>query len=407
MDYNTLMDCVPSLPPSVTIDPHALYAAFAQITDGRKKRGLRYPLAVLLSLIVLAKLSGETSLSGVVEWARHRQAWLAATFHWAVPRCPCFSTYTYALGKLSAEEVTSVLAQAFCRAEARRRCGAEPARLHFQGGRASKAHLALDGKTLRGTLGHPGPHQPPVHQLACYEVATGIVLATCVVQHKANEISALDHLLTPALVNGRIISADAMHTQRRFCEQVTRWGGAYVLIAKDNQPTLHEDLALFFEEPPVPCANWHSVTTLDKGHGRLERRTITTSTELRDWFARDWCGIEQVFRIERKVSQPAGIRQEVAYGITSLSPQQAGPGEIGQLVRRHWEIENRLHWRRDVTLREDASQVRTGQAPVILAVLNTAILALMDLLQAANVAAERRRLAACPTAALRLVLEEL
>jgi predicted transposase YbfD/YdcC len=339
MDYSTLMNGVPSLPPPVTIDPHSLHAAFAQITDGRHKRGLRYPLAVLLSLIVLAKLSGETTLSGVVEWARHRQAWLAATFHLKEPRCPCFSTYTYALSKLSAEEVTSVLAQVLCRAEARRRCGSEPSRLHGQGGRAGKAHLALDGKTLRGTVGHQAPHQPPVHLLAFYEVATGTVLAQRAVQRKENEISALDHLLTPTLVNGRIISADAMHTQRRFCEQVTRWGGAYVLIAKDNQPTLHEDLALFFDDPPVPCASWQSVTTLDKGHGRLERRTITVSTELRDWFARDWCGIEQVFRIEREVSKQEGTRREVVYGITSLSPQQAGPSEIGQVVRRHWAIE--------------------------------------------------------------------
>jgi len=195
--------------------------------------------------------------------------------------------------------------------------------------------------------------------------------------------------------------------ERRFCEQVTRWGGAYVLIAKDNQPTLHEDLALFFDEPPVPCASWHCVTTLEKGHGRLARRTITTSTELRDWFAREWCGIEQVFRIERVVSKQESISREVAYGITSLSPQQAGPDEIGRVVRRQWWIENRLHWRRDVTLREDASQVRTGPVPAILALLNAAVLALMDLLHVANVAAERRRLAACPTEALRRVLEEL
>ncbi len=115
------------------MDPHSLYAAFAQITDGRHKRGLRYPLAVLLSLIVLAKLSGETTLSGVVDWTRHRQAWIVTTFHLPHRRCPCFSTYTYALGKLSAEEVTTALAQAFCRAEAQRRV------LH--GGQAASNHI--------------------------------------------------------------------------------------------------------------------------------------------------------------------------------------------------------------------------------------------------------------------------
>lgn len=299
------------------------------------------------------------------------------------------------------------MAQAFCRAEARRRWGSEPSRLYEQRGREHNTQVALDGKTMRGTLGHTSPHQPPVHLLAFYTVATGIVLAQRAVQCKENEISALDHLLTPALVQGRIISADAMHTQRRFCQNVCLWGGAYVLLAKDNQPTLHADLALFFDEPPVPCANWQSVTTTDKGHGRLEQRTITTSTELRDWFARDWYGIEQVFRIERVVRKKEGISREVVYGITSLTPCQAGPAEIGQVVRHHWWIENRLHWRRDVTLREDASQVRNAPVPEICALLNSVVLALMDLLHVSNVAAERRRLAAYPIDALRLVLEEL
>lgn len=85
-----------------------------------------------------------------------------------------------------------------------------------------------------------------------------------------------------------------------------------MLIAKGNQPTLYEDLALFFDEPPVPCASWHCVTTLNKGHGRLERRTITTSTELREWFARDWCGIEQVFRIEREGSKPGNTSRKAS-----------------------------------------------------------------------------------------------
>ena len=93
---------------------------------GGKKRGLRYPLALLLTLIVLAKLSGETTLSGVVDWAWHRRQWLGETFYLPHQRCPCFSTYTYALSKLSAEEVTAILAQAFCRVEAQSRCGNEP-----------------------------------------------------------------------------------------------------------------------------------------------------------------------------------------------------------------------------------------------------------------------------------------
>ena len=111
-----------------------------------------------------------------------------------------------------------------------------------------------------------------------------------------------------------------------FAEPVTQWGGASVLIAKDNPPTLHDDLARFFDDPPVPCGSWHCVTTLNKGHGRLERRTITVSTELREWFAHDWYGIEQVFRIEREVSRQQGSSRKASLWHHKLVPAASGAG---------------------------------------------------------------------------------
>ena len=123
--------------------------------------------------------------------------------------------------------------------EAESRCGAEPSRLHTPEGQADHRHLALDGKTIRATNSQPHP----VHQLSCYEVATGIVLWHCNVEQKENEISALKPLLTSEYVTGRILTLDAMHTQRALCTQVHRLGGHYLLLAKDNQPTLRADIA--------------------------------------------------------------------------------------------------------------------------------------------------------------------
>ncbi len=203
-------------------------------------------------------------------------------------------------------------------------------------------HVAFDGKALRGTHGHEAAHQPPVHLCAFYEVTTGNVLAQREVREKENEISAIKKMLTPSLVKGRIISADAMHTQRFFCQTVKRDEGDYTLIAKDNQPTMREDLKLFFEDPDADRSSWQTATFLDKGHGRREKRVITTSTQMRDWFAKDWCGIEQVFRVERWVTRSGHTSHEVVYGITSLSPKQANARQIGELVRAHWSIENRL-----------------------------------------------------------------
>jgi hypothetical protein len=138
----------------------------------------------------------------------------------------------------------------FVRWEAQSRCGEEPSRLHTPEGQADHAHLALDGKTIRATSSQPHP----VHQLSCYEVATGIVLWHCNVEQKAHEISALKPLLTPDWVPGRILTLDAMHTQRALCAQVRRLGGDYLLLAKDNQPTLREDIADLFGSPQARSA---------------------------------------------------------------------------------------------------------------------------------------------------------
>lgn len=121
-------------------------------------------------------------------------------------------------------------------------------------------------------------------------------------------------MLTPALVKGRILSADAMHTQRFFCQQVTRWGGDYLLIAKDNQSNLHENLELFFEDLNAPDVRWETARDVSNGHGRLDLRVLTCSPDLRDYLAREWCGIEQVFRLERTTREKGQqVSHEVHY----------------------------------------------------------------------------------------------
>ena len=407
MDYTTVTQQVKMHPPATPIEAHSLYRAFQEIPDGRKKRGVRYSLALLLTLIVLAKLAGEDTISGVVEWVRLREQWLNEHLGLEQQHWPCNSTYTYALRKLDAQVCTRIISAALTRAHTSRRCGDEPSRLLKDPRQVSQQHVAFDGKAMRGTNGHEMAHQPAVHLCALYEVATGNVIAQRAVQEKENEISAIKEMLTPVFVKGRLISADAMHTQREFCATVTRYEGDYVLIAKDNQPTMRQDLQLFFEDPDAPREAWQTATSVEKGHGRLEKRTVTTSVEMRDWFAREWCGIEQVFRVERSRTMKGKTSCEVVYGITSLTPTQANATQLAALLRAHWRIENRSHWRRDVTLREDQSQLRTQHAPEMLAVLNSTVLALMDLLGVDNVPSQRRRFNAAPEQALRLLVRSL
>jgi hypothetical protein len=165
-----------------------------------------------------------------------------------------------------------------------------------------------------------------------------------------------------------------------------------VLIAKDNQPTLLEDIADLFADQCPDRRRWQEAQTWEKGHGRLEYRHITTSPDLNDWFAQRWQGIEQVFRLHRTTTllKTGEVREQIVYGLSNLTRGQAPPERLLALIRAHWKIENRLQWRRDVTLGEDACQTRTGAVPSLLALLNSAVLSLMDRLGVRNVARQAR-----------------
>lgn len=162
-------------------------------------------------------------------------------------------------------------------------------------------------------------------------------------------------------------------------------------------------MRLFFTEPPPDCRDWRQGHTWSKGHGRLERRELVASTELKEFLAIAWPGVEQVFCLRRTVEHRGQVRCQTVYGITSLSPKRACAAQLLELVRAHLRIENRLHWRRDVTLREDHCQVRKGAAPQVVAALNNLVLALFDFLGVHNVPKPLRLLDAQPQRAIRLL----
>jgi len=385
----------------------SVYRAFEQVTDGRHKRGVRYSVALILTLIVLGKLAGMTTPRAIAEWVRLRAGWLSKVLPVTRQHFPCAATYSNVLQTLDAEQVNEVVTQLLTRVRAMQRCGDEPSRLVGQAEREQHVHVALDGKTLRGTLGHEAADQRKMHQVALYETGTGLVLKEQVVGDKENELSIVSQFLSPVWVKGRIISADALHTQLTFCGDVTHGGGYFLLVAKGNQPTLRDDLQLFFSEPPADCQDWRTARTVDKGHGRLEIRELVASTELNEFLADKWTGVAQVFRLVRTVTKKGQTSEEVIYGLTALSPVQASAGDLLALVRQHWAIENRLHWRRDVTLREDDCQVRKGDAPRVLAVLNSCLLALLDFLGVSNVPSQMRTFDAHPLQAVHLLLGSL
>ena len=182
---------------------------------------------------------------------------------------------------------------------------------------------------------------------------------------------------------------------------------------KDNQSALRQDIELLFQpEQTVKgfsqgTTDFRTAETVEKKHGRLERRTLTVSAELQGYL--DWPGAEQIFKLERHFTRLANghVTHEVAYGITSLTAQAASPQRLLQLIRSHWGIENGLHYRRDETLREDWCHLKRGQAARAMAVINNLIVGMTLRLGRTNLAEARRYFDAHPHKAQQLVLQRL
>jgi predicted transposase YbfD/YdcC len=185
------------------------------------------------------------------------------------------------------------------------------------------------------------------------------------------------------------------------------FGGYYQIIIKNNHPTIRRDLVGFFENDKIDRSEFQYHKETNKGHGRQEMREIWTSTQMNEHFKDEWAGIAQVFMIKRTVIEKGEERVEIVYGMTSLPRKKADAKRLLELNLKHWSIENRLHYRRDVTLGEDASQVRVNGAPEVLAALNGGILALMDFLGVKNVAKQMRHYCAQYQEALQLLFSDL
>jgi predicted transposase YbfD/YdcC len=196
-----------------------------------------------------------------------------------------------------------------------------------------------------------------------------------------------------AALAGRLVSGDALYCQKALCRQLREAGADYLFAIKGNQPSLQEDVTLLFQDPP-PGEPFLTAQTVDKHGGRLEQRRLRASAALASYLrVAGWIDAGLVLEVEASVCWPQQPerpgRQEVRYFLSSL-PAATPPAAALRAIRRHWQIENRLHWPRDVTLGEDACQVRTGHAPQVLAAVRNAVVGLLHRHRCANLAATLR-----------------
>jgi predicted transposase YbfD/YdcC len=368
-------------------DLRLLTSQFASLPDRRARRGVRYPLAVLLTIAVLAKLAGAHRPEDLAHWAQLRAAELTRWFGLPRQTMPHAGTWRRIFAvAIDPVAFNARLSQFF---QTRIVTAEIPAR-------ASHV-LALDGKTLRGTV--PAGSSQGVHLLAVYRPDVGVVLAQTLVPQKTNEITAAPSLLTTLDLTGMVVTGDPLHCQQPLSAQIVAAGGDYLWFVKDNQPTLHADIQQVFapiqhgpgwaEEAP----DWTTAVVTTSGHGRIEERRITVSSMLAGYSR--WPGLAQVFQLERRSWDGQGRESiEVRYGVTSVPLAHADARRVLALAQAHWGIENGLHYRRDVTLREDAMQFRRGQGPAVLAAINNAVIGIAQWAGFRNVAAALRAFAA-------------
>lgn len=230
--------------------------------------------------------------------------------------------------------------------------------IHAVAGSSEGKHIAIDGKTLRRSFDRAGK-KAAIHMVNAYVHENHAVFAQVKVDEKSNEITAVPKLLEMLQLKDATVTFDALHCQRSTSQAIVKKDGHYVIMLKGNQPTLQADVIWAFEDAEEMCDD--EFESIEKGHGRLERRRCRTLGNLA-WLQKrhDWPGLASIAKIERERTINGQTGHETAYAISSLPAMNAQ--RIATAVRNHWRVENQFHWTLDVAFREDDCRLRVDNA---------------------------------------------
>lgn len=367
----------------IEFDLGSVYARLGKLTDIRKAKGKRYKLITILMIILMAKLCGENTAMEIADWAKNRLEELVKLLCLERRAMPNHNTYR------------RILAYVIYQEEMERLVGE-----HNQQGEHGEIY-ALDGKAIRGMRKKDDP--VPEYVLSVYDVKQGKVMSQVEVGRKENEISKAPEALKLVKISQKVVTADALHTQKRLSMQILDGQADFVFPVKENQGRLYKSIQeLFAPEHPKPGfgkiqTDFRVSKKVNKGHGRLEVRTLQTSEMLNSYSG--WPGLAQVYRLKREIQwwrsgKCYRTSCEVEFGITSLTRKQASPSRLLEIRRAHWGIETGLHYRRDVTLKEDTTRMTMGDTGKVMASINNLVLALIRLAKFYNAAQARRWFAA-------------
>lgn len=337
-----------SIPLSENTAKTSIFKHFSSIKDPRVNRQKKHQLEDIFFITLCAVISGADNWVLVETFGKAKKDWFTQQLG-LENGIPSHDTF----GDVFAAIDTEAFSQCFSR------WVADLSSL------TSGEVIAIDGKTLRRSLDRAS-NKSAIHMVSAWAQQAGLVLGQVKVDAKSNEITAIPKLLKLLDLEGAIVTIDAMGCQKEIAGQIVERQGDYVLSLKGNQGCLHEDVKTWFESSLAPEAG---SVDFDKGHGRIETRTVCVSNEI-NWLKErhpQWPGLRSILAVTSKREWQNRIETETRYFISSLDGQN--PEQLGKAVRAHWAVENSLHWVLDVAFDEDRSRARVGNSAANFAII--------------------------------------
>jgi predicted transposase YbfD/YdcC len=333
----------------------AIEEHFSKVSDPRIERTKEHKLIDIIVIAICAVICGAEGWVDIENYGKSKKKWLK-TFLGLPNGIPSHDTFGRVFSLLDAEEFqTAFYSWVLAVNEI----------THGQ-------IINVDGKCLVGS-GDQAIGKRAIYMVSAWAEANHIVLGQRKVDDKSNEITAIPELLKILAISGCIVTIDAIGTQTDIAKTIIEAGADYVLSVKENQGHLFEDISVLFgvdQAQNFKYAAFEYDKTTNKGHGRMEIRECwsTSNPEYLNLIrnSENWAGLKSIAMIICTRTVDGIETRRVRFYITSL-PSDAR--RILHIVRRHWSIENELHWVLDVALNEDHSRVRKDQAPENFAVL--------------------------------------
>lgn len=312
---------------------------FADMPDPRVERTKLHKLEDILAITICAVICGAEGWTEIELFGRSKHPWLK-TFLELSNGIPSHDTFARVICSIRPDDFEQRF-QKWTQAIAEN---------------TSEKVIAVDGKTLRRSFDHANG-KAAIHLVSAWACDNKMVFGQIATDEKSNEITAIPKLLEMLVLEGSVVTIDAMGCQKKIAETIKESGGDYIFSLKGNHGTLHDEVKLFLDDAIANGGDYDYTHRADGGHGRIEIRKVWYSENVQ-WMRdrQQWQGLSSVAAVESHRTIGGKVSIERRYFISSLSGIDAET--MGRMIRSHWGIENKLHWTLDVSFGEDNCRIR-------------------------------------------------